>query len=175
MHFRIRDTFERVQGVQGGLGPADPQGLVASAPNQLLGLGEELDLANAAGAELDVVAVDGNLAAAFVGMDLALDGMDILDGGKVEMLAPHEGPQRTQEGSAGDAVACHRPGLDHRRPLPILAQAGVIALGRRQRDGRGRGGRVGSQPEIDAADIAVSGWRFQQPGQLAGQAHKEIG
>ncbi len=62
----------------------------ASAPDQLLRLGEELDLANAAAPELDVVSRDSDAAAAAMGVDLALDRMDVLDRREIEMLAPQE-------------------------------------------------------------------------------------
>ena len=70
--------------------PARAQLGQAAAPDQLLGLGEELDLADAAAAELDVVAGDRDRAAAAMRVDLALDRMDVLDRGEVEMLAPEE-------------------------------------------------------------------------------------
>src|SRR6185437_11504334 len=65
---------------------------LASAPNELLRLREEFDLANTAAAELDVVAGDGDAPAAAVSVDLALDRMDVLDRGEIEILAPEEGP-----------------------------------------------------------------------------------
>ncbi len=63
------------------------------AQDQLLGLGEELDFADAAAPQLDIVAGDRDLAMAFMGMDLALDGLDVLDGGEVQVAPPDEGPQ----------------------------------------------------------------------------------
>ena len=63
----------------------------AAAGDQLLGLDEELDLADAAAAELDVVAGDGDLLVAAMGVDLALDRVDVGDGREVEILAPDEG------------------------------------------------------------------------------------
>ena len=64
---------------------------VAAAPDQLLGLGEELDLADATAADLDVVARDRDVAKALDRMDLAFDRMDVLDRGEVEMIAPDVG------------------------------------------------------------------------------------
>src|SRR5579884_3157637 len=49
---------------------APAQLAVAAAGNQLLGLGKELDLANAAAAELDVVPLDGDVAVAAIGVNL---------------------------------------------------------------------------------------------------------
>ncbi len=63
---------------------------LAAAGNQLLGLHEEFDLADAAAADLDVVAGDRNLAEAAEGVDLPLHGMDVGDGGEIEILAPDE-------------------------------------------------------------------------------------
>ena len=63
---------------------------VAAAPDQLLGLGEEFDFADAAAAKLDIVPVDGDFAAAAMRRDLPLDRMNIFDGGEIEMLAPNK-------------------------------------------------------------------------------------
>src|SRR3546814_21002056 len=50
------------------------QGRLAAAPDELLGLGEKLDLADAAAPERYVMAVDGDHRAALVRVDLPLDG-----------------------------------------------------------------------------------------------------
>ena len=62
-----------------------------AAGDQLLGLHEELDLADAAAAELDVVALDRDLAVAAIGVDLPLHRVHVGDRGEVEILAPDEG------------------------------------------------------------------------------------
>src|SRR5262249_61562691 len=67
---------------------------MAAAGDQLLGLGEELDLADATAAELDVVALDRDRAMAAEGVDLALHRVHLGDGGVVEMPAPDEGHDR---------------------------------------------------------------------------------
>ncbi len=73
---------------------------IAAAQDQLLGLGEELDLANAAATELDVVAGNRDGAMAGMGMDLALDRMDVLDRGVIEIAAPDEGRDGFEESLA---------------------------------------------------------------------------
>ena len=83
----------------------DAQLRLAAAGDQLLRLHEELDLANAAAAELDVVAGDRDLAEAAEGVDLPLHGVDVGDGGEVEVLAPDERRQLVQERLAGRDVA----------------------------------------------------------------------
>src|SRR5258708_40355869 len=58
---------------------AHPQLAHPAAPDQLLGLREKLDFTDAAATGFDVMAFDGDSSAAAVGVDLALDRMDILD------------------------------------------------------------------------------------------------
>ena len=67
------------------------------AQDQLLGLGEEFDLADAAAPQLDVVARDRDFAMADMGMDLPLDRMDVLDGREVEIAPPDEGRDARRE------------------------------------------------------------------------------
>src|SRR5262245_19524602 len=55
----------------------------AAAPDQLLRLRKELDFADPAAANLDVVAFDGYSSATAMGVDLALDRMDVLNRRKV--------------------------------------------------------------------------------------------
>ena len=79
-----------------------------AAGDQLLGLDEELDLADAAAAELDVVAGDRDLAVALDGVDLPLDRVDVGDGGVVEIFAPDVGRELGEEGLARLDVAGDR-------------------------------------------------------------------
>ena len=72
---------------------ADAQLAQPAAPDQLLGLGEELDLADAAAADLDVVAFDRDSPAAAMRLDLALDRMDVRDRREIEVPAPDIGLQ----------------------------------------------------------------------------------
>ena len=80
-------------------------------------------------------------AAAAMGVDLALDRMDVLDRGEIEMLAPQEGRELGEERGAGVAVAGHRPRLDQGGALPVLAGALVIGERRRRATRRRRRGR----------------------------------
>ena len=72
---------------------------IAAAGDQLLGLREELDLADAAAAELDVVAFDRDLAMAAIGVDLPLHRVHVGERGEVEIFAPHEGRQFVEDAS----------------------------------------------------------------------------
>src|SRR4051794_11584012 len=59
--------------------------------DELLGLDEELDLANATAPELDVVTLDRDFVMALVGGHLALHGMHVGNRAVVKVFAPHEG------------------------------------------------------------------------------------
>ena len=72
---------------------------IAAAGDELLGLHEELDLADAAAAELDVVAQHRDRAMALDGVDLALQRLHIGDGGEIEIFAPDIGLEPVDESS----------------------------------------------------------------------------
>ena len=63
---------------------------MAAAGDQLLGLHEELDLADAAAPELDVVTLDRDLAMAAIGVDWRFMLVDVGDRGEVEIFAPDD-------------------------------------------------------------------------------------
>ena len=148
---------------------------VPAAPDELESLRQELDLADAALAQLDVVPGDprhgvrrGGQRAALVLVDPALHRVDVGHQRKVEPAAPDEGTDRVQEQRPQRQVAGHRACLDHGGTLPALAHAFVIGDCRRQRDrGRGRRG-VGAQPQIGAEHVAVGVPRLHQRHQGTG-------
>ncbi len=82
-----------------------------AAGDQLLRLHEELDLADAAAAELDVVPGDGDVPEAAVGEDLPLHGVHVGDGRVVEVLAPDERGQLVEQ-------LARRPRCRRRRRAP---------------------------------------------------------
>src|SRR6185437_4388208 len=127
---------------------------LSAAPDQLLGLREEFDLANPAAAKLDVVAGDGNGRAATLRMDLPLDRMDVLDRREVEVLAPQERRQRRQEIPAGIEIAGHWACPNEGGTLPILSGTFVVGEGGGQRQGRWCRAWIGPQAQIDPKDIA---------------------
>ena len=147
---------------------------VAPTPDELLSLREEFDLADATAPELDVVPGDGDLAAAAMGVDLALDRADVLDGGKVEMAAPDEGLQPVQEARSGLDIAGHGLRLDHGGAFPVLAGGRVIGLGSADREGgRGRAG-VRAQPQVGAEHIAVCRPLVHDRDQVAGEPGEDL-
>src|SRR5260221_12853174 len=92
------------EGAQRFAGAGDAQLGQPAAPDQLLRLSEELDLADAAAAKLDVVPGNRDVGAAAMRVDLPLDRMDVLDGGEIEVLAPEKRSQFIKERVA-DATA----------------------------------------------------------------------
>ncbi len=150
-----------------------PQLGMTAARDQLLGLGEELDLANAAAPDLDVMSLDRDLALAAIDLHLPLHVVHVGERLEVEMLAPDEGRQLRQQRLARSGVAGADPRLDHRgalpgAPFPLVVMQRCI---RRHRDLRR--GRIGPQPQIDPEHVAVGGALLQQPRHALGDAHKE--
>ena len=156
-------------------GRAGAQRAVAPAPDELLRLRVELDLANAAPATLDVVPGDVKVLVAGLGVDLPLDRLDVLDGCEVEILAPDEGPQPLDHLSADRLVAGGRARLDHRGAFPVLPVALVVLLGSRSRERERRGTRVGPELEVGAIDAAFVGALAEQGGEIAHEAVQCLG
>ena len=160
-------VVERFQHVEGAP-PA--QARAAPAEDELLRLHEELDLADAAASELDVVACHRDLVVPAHRVDLPLHGMHVGNGGEVEILAPDEGAQLVQKVLAERKIAGDGPCLDERRALPVLADGLVIDVGGGKRHGGRRRAGIGAQAIIDAMHIAVGGALLQELGELLGDA-----
>ena len=150
---------ERGQHVEGAP-PA--QGRAPAAEDELLRLHEELDLADAAASELDVVAGDGDLVVAAHRMDLPLHRVHVGDRGEVEILAPDERREILEEALAEGEVAGDGPRLDQRGPLPVLADRLVVGVGGGERDRDRRRAGIGTQAVVDAMDVAVRRPLLQQ-------------
>ena len=167
------DPLDPGQRIQGGDGSAIAQFRDAAAPDQLLRLAEKLDLADAAAAQLYVVAVDRDSRAAAMGVDLALDRMHVLNRREIQILAPDIGAQMMQESLACFYIAGHRARLYHGGALPVLADAFVIGL--RGLGGYGDGGSagVGAQSQIGTEHIAVGGARIDEMHQLPGSLDED--
>jgi len=150
-----RDPLLARQLVEHRAGLAAAQLPVPATGDQLLRLDEEFDLADAAAAELHVMAVDGDDAMAAHRMDLALHRMDVVDRREIEILAPDIGRQHLEEALTRLRIARDRARLDEGRALPVLPAAFVIVLGRRQGHGDRRAARIGPEAKIGAEDIAM--------------------
>ena len=146
--------YKRLQRLQRA---ASAKARIASAPNELLRLDEELDLPDAAPAELDIVPLQPVPARAARGVDLLLDRPYVLRRGEIEMAAPYEGLQSLQERFSRLDIACDRARLYHRRPFPVAPGGAVVVFRGADRDGGRCGARVGAQPEVGAEHVALRG------------------
>ena len=156
------DVARQGEGRQGVQGPTAAQLRISAAQDQLLGLDVELDLADAAGAELQVDALGRDPLVDLVGMDLALDRVDVGDGGEVEVPAPDKGRKLAQEGFRRRDVSGAGSGLDEGGAFPVLADTLVVIQRRGDRHGGlGRSG-VGPKPQVHTEDVAVGGSGLHQ-------------
>ena len=112
------DPFARRQPVQRIERGADAQLRLPPAGDELLRLHEEFDLADAAPPQLQIVAFDGNPRMALMRVDLPLHGVDVGDGGVVEIFPPDIGCELAQEILARRDVAGYGARLDDRRRVP---------------------------------------------------------
>ena len=154
-------------------GPAAAKLRIAAAQDQLLGLDVELDLPDAARAQLEIDALGRHPLVDLVRVDLALDGMDVGDGGEVEVLAPDEGLELGEERLGRGHVAGAGARLDEGRPLPVLADILVVLQRRGDRHRRLGRGRIGPQPQVHPEDVAVGGAQLHQVRQPLRQPHGE--
>jgi hypothetical protein len=144
----------RDRGVERGVERGGPQRGLAAATRQLRELDDELDLADAARAELDVVL---ELAPRDLGVDHRLHRAQAVDRVEVEVAPVDEGPQRFEQPRAGDAVARDRSRLDPRVALPVATLALVVLLHRREAERDAAGAAEGPQAQVDAVAEAVGG------------------
>ena len=86
-----------------------PYRRVTAAVDQLLDLDEELRLADAAAAALEVEAGAERLALRIMIADAQADVADFLDGAEIERAAPDEGADLVEESLAQRDVAAARP------------------------------------------------------------------
>ena len=153
---------------------------IAPAPDKLEGLRHELDLADAAFAQLDVVAGDAShwiapdgQGGAPVLVDPAFHGVNVGHRREIQAAPPDERPDRLQEPPAQRQIAGHGARLDHRRAFPIQAHGFVVGDGRADRHRRRSRRRVRAQPQIGAEDVAAGVAGLHQRDQIARQAHHE--
>ena len=129
---------------------------VAPAGNQLPGLGKELDLANTATPKLHVVPLKRNFAPKPLMLaDAQAHVMRVLNGRKIEMLAPNKRSQRLEKPCPRLEITRRGPRLDIGRALPCAPEALVIALCRLHREANRRDRWIRPQAQIRAEHIAI--------------------
>jgi hypothetical protein len=168
------DPFLCGELIQHETGLLATQIVVAATRDQLLGLHEEFDFANAAPSELDVVTGHRNDTMAADGVDLALHGMNVVDGGEVEVPAPDVGRQRFQQALARGNIAGDGACLDEGGALPVLAAALVVAFGGGKRDSDGRTAGIGAEAEVGSEDIALRRPLLKHLHEILREPHEEL-
>ncbi|MNV20350.1 hypothetical protein D3C71_1112440 [compost metagenome] len=134
----------------------------APATDQLQSLRKEFDLADAAGAALDVI--QPVLARDFGG-DGRLHLAQAVQRGEIQIAAVDERPQRLQPRFTGGDVTGHRARLDPRIALPVAAFALEILVHAGEGQGHPPGGAERTQAQIDAVAEAFGGGFIEQPRQ----------
>ena len=116
------------------------------------------------------MAGDFDPAATALGGDLALDRLDILDGRKIEILAPDEGPQPLHHVGADRRIAGDRAGLDHCGAFPILPVTLVILLRSSRRERERCPAHVRPEFEVGLIHAALAGPVSKQGDEVANEA-----
>ena len=158
------------QRIQGGARAAQAQRRIAAAIDQLVRLGVELDLANAAAPALDVEAWP-YLARTLVGLaDTHRQSAHLLDGGEIQAATPHEAADLLEKVVARRHVARRRARTDIGSALPGQRAAFVVLDGGVEADGQRRDLAGGAQPQVYPQHVSIACWLAQQLHQLAGIA-----
>ena len=147
----------------------DLQRKVAATAHELEHLGDELDLANAAGAELDVVC---HVAARHLATDLGVQIAHRVDRAEIEILAEHEGPRDRAQLFA--ARAMHHPCLDPCVALPLAPLGDEIVLKHLEAAHQRSGVSVRPQTHVDAEDLALLGDLVEGLDELLAQLGEEL-
>jgi len=139
------------------------------APDELEDLGDELDLADAARAELDVV---GAVTAGDLAADLRVQFAHGVDGAEVEVLAEHEGAGDVAQ--LGPALAEQHAALDPGVAFPLAALGDEVVFEHVEAAHERTGVAVGAQAHVDAEHLAVLGDIVQGLDELLAQALEEL-
>jgi hypothetical protein len=160
------------------VGP-DLQRRVAAAADQLEDLGHELDLADAAGAELDVI---GHVLARDFAADLRVQVAHGVDGAEVEVLAEDEGARNLAQRlhpladcrAVGIRAGVHDARLDPGVAFPFAALGDEVVFQRVERADQRPGVAVRAQAHVDAEHLAVGGQVAERLDHALAEAGEEI-
>jgi hypothetical protein len=133
---------------------------------QLQQLRHQLDVADAARAQLDVEARPLGAAA-----EQPPQRQHLVHGVRPQRAREHEGLDRLEEALPQRSITCGGPRAEQGLPLPGAAEGLVVALGRRQRVADGAAAPLGPQAQIDPEHHARvgalrerAGGELRQPG-----------
>ncbi len=161
-----RETLER------GQRPAHAQPRILAGVHELMRLDEELDLPDAAAAELHVARARRGIAQRHV--DLALHRLEVGERPEVEVAAVDEGLELGEQRRAERAVARDHPRLEPRGALPRLPPALVVRERGRPRHGNRPLAAPGPEPQVDAEAEPVGGDLGEGAGHLLAHSGGEL-
>ena len=164
--FRRKHALLRQQ-PQGGLRRAQAQRRVLATSHQLENLSDELDLANPAGSQLDVVV---QLAARHLGADLCMQPAQRCDGTVIEVTAIDE--RRYDGVEVRLRCAAHHPRLYPRVAFPLAPLGMQVLLEHVVAHGKRAAVTIGPQPHVHPEHLAlrsVLGHRADQPTRKASE------
>src|SRR5690606_8009734 len=95
------------------------------------------------------------------------------NGGEVEIFAPDERRQLSQERLTGFSIAGYRPRLDHGGALPVLAEAFVVGERRVRRQRDLSRSWVRAQTKVRPEHVSVARSFLEDAHKLACQAHEK--
>src|SRR4051794_33634989 len=145
----------------------------AAAVQALQALHEELDVADAAGGELNVESAAGAAGGHLLADALAGFG-DGLDGAEVEGALVYEGLDEIEETLAGGAVAGGDARFNEHLLLPISGALRVVGAGAVFGDADLAARAVGAEAKVDAVALAVGGVGGEERGGLVGDLLIEL-
>ena len=181
MHERVREGAPELGRQVAALGEPEQrlervalaQPGVVAAVEELQRLHDELDLADAAAAELDVAGAPVTVAApGQLPIDLALHAANRRHHAFVEPLAIDDPARQVHELRADPLVAGRHARLEQRLALPrrrALAVVGVVAL---ERECDRAHAPLGPQSHVDPEDVALVGHRLDDLDDLAAHARR---
>ena len=151
---------------EGGEGGGGLEERLASGIEQLEGLGDELDVADASATAFDVamgVALDG------LGFESGLGGGDFFEEAFAEGPGVAKRLDRLEEFRAELAIAGDRAGLEEHEAFPRLAPFGVVGFVAVERAGERSGVPLRAEAQVDAVELAVGG----DPGDLGPEVFRK--
>ena len=157
----LRNPTGICQPRQSGHGLTYPQGFIPPARDQLAGLGEKLNLSDAAGRKLQIPPFQAirprlfRFMQALVIPDSLAHVVGVFDGCKIEMAAPDKGAHPRQKRLPRCDITGTGTRLDIGRPFPCPPHPFVVALSRLHRHADRRDRRIRTQAQIRAEDIAL--------------------
>ncbi len=155
---------------QGARRPHAQRGFLAAA-DELEHLGDELDLADAARAQLDVV---GHVLARHLAADLLVQLTHGAEHAEVDVFAEHERHAQPFQFVDARRLAGDRPALDPGVAFPFARLGIEVILQHGQAGHQWTGIAVGPQAHVDAEHVTVRGGLVQRQDQAPAQAAEKL-